>query len=179
VTGNANQSNIEFSSTPSLPKEDIFSLLTFGITTNDSQSMEESDRESMTSIGLGSLLVEQFRLNEGVTSSLGLKMSILPEFSQDVDSNLLQSQVGGSDASSKIKSSTKIKIKKKLTEKLDLSVSSTLGGSMDPTQEMNLDLKIDSNISLEGVYEIKSSTETENESSNSAGADLKFNWSFK
>ena len=106
-------------------------------------------------------------------------MSILPEFSQDVDSNLLQSQVGGSDASSKVKSSTKIKIKKKLTEKLDLSVSSTLGGSMDPTQEMNLDLKIDSNISLEGVYEIKSSTETENESTNSAGADLKFNWSFK
>ena len=50
---------------------------------------------------------------------------------------------------------------------------------MDPTQEMNLDLKIDSNISLEGVYEIKSSTETENESTNSAGADLKFNWSFK
>ncbi len=179
ITGNANQSKIEFSSTPSLPKEDIFSLLTFGITTNDSQSMEESDRESMTSIGLGSLLVEQFRLNEGVTSSLGLKMSILPELSQDVDSNLLQSQVGGSDASSKIKSSTKIKIKKKLTEKLDLSVSSTLGGSMDPTQEMNLDLKIDSNISLEGVYEIKSSTETENESTNSAGADLKFNWSFK
>ena len=179
VTGNANQSKIEFSSTPSLPKEDIFSLLTFGVTTNDTQSMEESDRQSMTSIGLGSLLVEQFRLNEGVTSSLDLKMSILPEFSQDVDSNLLQSQVGGSDSSSKVKSSTKIKIKKKLTEKLNLSVSSTLGGSMDPTQEMNLDLKIDSNISLEGVYEIKSSTETENESSNSAGADLKFNWSFK
>ena len=82
VTGNANQSKIEFSSSPSLSKEDIFSLLTFGITTEDSQSMEESDRQSITSIGLGSLLVEQFRLNEGVTSSLGLKMSILPEFSQ-------------------------------------------------------------------------------------------------
>ena len=70
-------------------------------------------------------------------------------------------------------------LKKKLTDKIDLSISSTLGGSLDPTQEMNLDLKIDSNISLEGVYEIKSSTESDGESSNSAGADLKFQWSFK
>ncbi len=179
IYGDSINNKIEFSSTPSLPKEDIFSLLTFGITTNDSQSLEEGDRQAMTSIGLGSLLVEQFRLNEGVTSSLGLKMSILPEFSQDVDSNLLQSQVGGAEGSSKIRSSTKIKLKKKLTEKIDLSVSSTLGGSLEPTQEMNLDLKIDSNISLEGVYEIKSSTESDGESSNSAGADLKFQWSFK
>ena len=179
IYGNSINNKIEFSSTPSLPKEDIFSLLTFGITTNDSQSLEEGDRQAMTSIGLGSLLVEQFRLNEGVTSSLGLKMSILPEFSQDVDSNLLQSQVGGAEGSSKIRSSTKIKLKKKLTDKIDLSVSSTLGGSLEPTQEMNLDLKIDSNISLEGVYEIKSSTESDGESSNSAGADLKFQWSFK
>ena len=44
---------------------------------------------------------------------------------------------------------------------------------------MNLDLKIDSNISLDGVYEIKSSSESDGESSNSAGADLKFQWSFK
>ena len=179
IYGNSIDNKIEFSSTPSLPKEDIFSLLTFGITTNDSQSLEEGDRQAMTSIGLGSLLVEQFRLNEGVTSSLGLKMSILPEFSQDVDSNLLRSEVGGAEGSSKVRSSTKIKLKKKLTDKIDLSISSTLGGSLEPTQEMNLDLKIDSNISLEGVYEIKSSTESDGESSNSAGADLKFQWSFK
>ena len=128
----------------------------------------------MTSVGLMSLIADQLKLNKGLNSSFGLRLSVLPELSED-ESNKIQ----GKD-STKLKSSTKIKIQKRITEKIDLSVSSTVGGSLEQKQEMNIDFNLDENLSIKGIYKIKSSNEEETtESTNSAGFDFIFKRTYK
>ena len=182
VAGKTENLGITLNSDPSLSQEDILSLLTIGITSDKSRKLQDSDRQSITSIGIGSLLIDQFQLNEGITSSLGLRLSVAPEFSEDGEEDPLAGRTGGvsGGSSSRLKSTTRIKIKKKLTKKIDISVSSTVGGTMEQKQEMNVDLNLSKNVSVEGVYEVKSSTDSESsETPNSVGADLKFQWSFK
>lgn len=182
VSGKTENLGISLNSEPSLSQEDILSLLTIGITSDKSKKLQDSDRQSITSIGIGSLLIDQFQLNEGITSSLGLRLSVAPEFSEDGEEDLLAGRTGESNTSStsRLKSTTRIKLKKKLTKKINISVSSTVGGTMEQKQEMNIDFNLKKNVSLEGVYEVKSSTDAESsETPNSVGADLKFQWSFK
>ena len=50
---------------------------------------------------------------------------------------------------------TNLKINKQINSRVDVSLSSTIGGSLEQKQEMNINLKINKNFSLEGVYEVK------------------------
>ncbi|OFZ27130.1 MAG: hypothetical protein A2381_10770 [Bdellovibrionales bacterium RIFOXYB1_FULL_37_110] len=178
INGNFDDININFSSEPVLSREDIISLLALGFTTETSKNLQQGDRQAMTSVGLGSLLVEQLKINESLNSSLGLKLSIVQEF-QDTESSL----VGGTSSSgdhgtTKIRSATKVKVQKQLGKKVDASVSSVVGGSLGEKQEMNLNYNFNKNWTLQGVYEIKTDPEISSESSTSVGADLKLRLSF-
>ncbi|MCO4793588.1 MAG: translocation/assembly module TamB domain-containing protein, partial [Bacteriovoracaceae bacterium] len=178
VIGPADKIAIGLSSTPPLSQEDIKSLLAIGVTTDVSKGLDDSQRQSMTTIGVGSMIFEQFKINQELNSSLGVRLSVLPEISED-ETSLLQGKSGVSDtASTRVKSATKIKVQKKISEKVDLSVSSTVGGSMEQKQEMNINYKINKKLSLEGIYEVKSNEESEEENPNSIGIDLKWNTSF-
>jgi translocation and assembly module TamB len=178
VAGNVNELVVDFSSNPALGQEDILSLLAIGVTTDVSKGLEEKDRRSITTLGIGSILVDQLKINDGLNSSLGLHFSIQPELEQQ-EGNLLEGRTSNSDSStSRFKTSTKIKVQKSVSSKVNLSVSSTVGGEAAQKQEMNLNYNFDRNWSLEGVYELKSSDIEESESLNSVGADIKYRWSF-
>ncbi|MDH5581655.1 MAG: translocation/assembly module TamB domain-containing protein, partial [Bdellovibrionales bacterium] len=137
--------------------------------------------ESLTSIGIGSLIMDQFQINEGLSSTLGLRLSLTPEFSDETEIDPLSSRTSSTGgATSKVRSATRIKIKKKITDKLDMSLSSTVGGSIEQKQEMNVDYNINKNILLQGIYEVKSTNEQESsEDPTSLGADIRFRWFFK
>jgi len=178
INGSFDDININLSSEPVLSREDIISLLALGFTTETSRNLQQGDRQAMTSVGLGSLLVEQLKINQSLNSSLGLKLSIVQEF-QDTESSL----VGGTSSSgdhgtTKIRSATKVKVQKQLGKKVDASVSSVVGGSLGEKQEMNLNYNFNKNLTLQGVYEIKTDPEVSSESSTSVGADLKLRLSF-
>ena len=177
ISGQGEEANIRLSSEPSLVKEDILSLLTLGYTSDMSKNLGENDRMSVTSVGIGALLVDQLKLNQGLSSSLGLKLSVLPEF-EDNENSLLQGKAGGAESTTgRLKSATKIKLQRTI-KKVDLSVSSTVGGSLGQKQEMKVNYDINKIMSLQGIYEIQSSEHEDVEDSNSFGADLKFKWSF-
>ena len=178
INGSFDNININLSSEPVLSREDIISLLALGFTTETSKNLQQGDRQAMTSVGLGSLLVEQLKINQSLNSSLGLKLSIVQEF-QDTENSL----VGGTSSSgehgtTKIRSATKVKVQKQLGKKVDASVSSVVGGSLGEKQEMNLNYNFNKNWTLQGVYEIKTDPEISSESSTSVGADLKLRLSF-
>ncbi len=178
VTGRSSDPLISLTSTPSLLQEDILSLLTIGVTSEISNQLKDSEKLSLTSLGLGTMLADKIGVNRGLKSALGVSLFISPEFEED-DSSLLQGKSAVSDGVTKLKTSTKIKIIKKVTNDLYFSFSRILGGSMDQRQEMNVDYNLNKNISIQGVYEMKSMDENSAESNNSAGADLRFRWSFK
>lgn len=178
VAGPADKITIVLSSDPPLSQEDIKSLLAIGVTTDVSKGLDESQKTGATIIGVGSMIFEQFKINQELSSSLGLRLSVLPEISED-ETSLLRGKRGVSESgSTRVKSSTKIKVQKNLTDEVDLSVSSTVGGTLEQKQEMKLNYKINKKFSVEGVYEVKSNEENEAESPDSIGADLKWKWSF-
>ena len=63
---------------------------------------------------------------------------------------------------------------------MNMSYSSTLGGTLDQRQEMNLNLKLNKNVLLQGVYQTQSSDTTEStNTSDSLGLDLIWKKTFK
>jgi translocation and assembly module TamB len=178
VRGAADSLNVEMGSNPSLGQEDILSLLTLGVTNDVSKNLGEEERQSVTTLSIGSLLVDQLKINQNLNDSLGVRLSVQPEISED-ETSLLDGRIDeGSSSSSRLRSGTRIKVQKKISSKVNASVSSTVGGTIEQKQEMNVNLNINKNMSLEGVYEIRNSDEVETDSTNSFGADLKFRWSF-
>lgn len=178
VSGRTKNVEVSLSSEPGLSQENLFSLLTLGVTSEVSTELDENERQSVATVGLGALLADQLKLNEGLDSSFGLRLSVLPEYAEESDA-LLQGKSAVSDSgTSRFRSSTKVRVQKKISDKVDLSVSSTVGGSLEQRQEMNVNYKFNNKWSLEGVYELKSTDDEGVESSDSIGADLKYRWSF-
>lgn len=178
ISGSISKPVITLASEPNLAQEDLVSLLTLGVTSDMSKNLESSDRKSVTTVSIGALLVDQLKINEDLNSSLGLKLSVLPEFKEDESSLITGKSAVSDSSSSKLKSATKIKIKKQINKSVDVSVSSTVGGSIEQTQEMNINYNINKKFSIEGVYEVKPSEEENTTTPNSIGADIKYRWSF-
>lgn len=178
VTGRTKTVTVSLSSEPALSQEDIFSLLTLGITSDISQALDESDRQSVATVGIGTLLADQFRLNEGLDSNFGLRLSVLPEFAPE-ETSLLQGKSAVSETgASRFRSATRVRLQKRVTDRVDLSVSSTVGGTLDQKQEMNVNYKFNNRWSLEGVYELRTTDDEGVETTDSLGADLKYRWTF-
>jgi translocation and assembly module TamB len=177
ISGSIPKPVITLTSEPNLAQEDLLSLLTLGVTSDMSKNLGSGERKSVMTVSLGTLLVEQFKINEDLNSTLGVKLSVQPEFKED-ETSLVQGKSATIDnGGSKLKSATKFKINKQINKSVDVSVSSTVGGSIEQTQEMNINYNYNRHFSLEGIYEVKPSEENTN-TPNSLGADLKYKWSF-
>jgi translocation and assembly module TamB len=178
LSGSIANINVDLSSEPALSKEDLLSLLTLGVTSDISKNLEAAERRFVTTVGIGSLLVDQLKINEDLNATLGVKLSVQPEFKED-ETTLVQGKSAVSEGSnSKLKSATKIKINKQISNRVDVSLSSTVGGSLEQKQEMNINLNINKNFSLEGIYEVKPTEDENTNTPNSLGADLKWRKSF-
>lgn len=178
LSGTISNVNVELSSEPALSKEDLLSLLTLGVTSDMSKNLEAGERRFVTTVGIGTLLVDQLKINEDLNSTLGLKLSVQPEFKED-ETTLISGKSAVSDGStSRLKSATKVKINKQINNRVDVSLSSTIGGSLEQKQEMNINFNINKNFSLEGVYEVKPTEDENTNTPNSLGADLKWRKSF-
>lgn len=177
LNGPADNLTVEMSSNPPLVQEDILSLLTLGVTNDVSRNLGDRQRQSVTTLSIGSLIMDQLKINQSLNDSLGLRLSVQPDFVED-ENSLLEGRVEDSGTGNRFRSSTVVKVQKKISKKVNLSVSSTLGGSVDQSQQMNVNYKINKSWSLEGVYEVRSNDELEQELPDSVGADVKFQWSF-
>jgi translocation and assembly module TamB len=181
LSGKIDKLVMNLSSEPALAQEDLLSLLTLGVTSDMSKNLEANERKFVQTVGIGTLLVDQLKINEDLNSSLGLKLSVMPEFKEEVTSLVQGGKSAVSDtSSSKLKSSTKIKINKQITKQVDVSLSSTVGGSLEQKQEVNVNYNFNKSLSLEGVYEVKPAEDSTTGTStpNSIGADIKYRWSF-
>ena len=180
IKGESSNYDIDLSSTPALSREDILSLLTLGFTGEVSKDLEDAQRASLSSVGIGSLIFDKFQINKGLQSSLGLSVSVAPEILDSEESLLRGRSTSEGGGATRVRTASKIQVQKKLNDELDLSVSSTVGGSIQQRQEMNLNYKLNKNFSVQGIYELKSfEDEQEVQDPNSVGLDLKFRMNFK
>ncbi len=169
---------LDLASDPSLVKSDILSLIAFGYTEDLSSNLSESEKESMTQAGVGSILFDRFKINETLKSEFGLEVNLGTEITEEERSYLTYRE--GESSVGRVRSATKLEIKKQINEEVDLSVSSTVGSSSSQKQTMNLNYNIDNGVSLEGVYENRTDSKGDgNIDDTSFGADLKWKWPFK
>ena len=179
IVGDVKNLSVSFRSDPPLPEPDILSLLTLGITMDTSRDLQDSDLESVTSMSLGSLLIDQFGINQGLNDSLGIKVSVNPEFSDD-NINPIAGKINSSTDSARLRSATKLRLSKRISNSINLNYSSTLGGSLDQSQQMNIDFKINKEMSLQGVYRTQTNETSENiDTTESIGFDFIWKKTFK
>ncbi|WP_419168918.1 translocation/assembly module TamB domain-containing protein [Halobacteriovorax sp.] len=173
ITGSVEDISINLESNPYLTRDNIFSLLTLGVTSDFSKNLEDSQRTNLTTIGIGTFLVDQLNINEGLDSALGLKLSVLPEFSESSDSPIEEA----TKSEQSVKTATKLQITKKVNENIDLKFSNTFD-SENTRQSINVDYSISDKLSIEGIFESEDDTNNKERTDGSAGADIKYKWSF-
>ncbi|MFW5872293.1 MAG: translocation/assembly module TamB domain-containing protein, partial [bacterium] len=175
--GALNDFKMELYSEPALSQNDILSLLTLGFTSEVSQGLGDSDRQALTSAGIGSLLLEQFKIGKALKNTLGVKLNVSSEIERSDQNVLEHRRTGDSGDAVSLRSATKIELSKQISKKVNMSVSGTVGGSIGQKQQMNLDYQLDDNIIASGLYESRSNTDSEEETSDTAlGVELRFKW---
>ncbi len=181
ITGNAKNFQIGLTSDPPLSRKDILSLIAFGYTDEQAKDLSGGARSELSSVGVGVLLFESFKVNQALKNEFGLKLNVGTAIEESSDSFLGGTSSGdGSSSVGRVRSATKIEVQKRLNDAMNLSVSSTVGGTIGQRQSMNLNYKINDTVSVEGVYETRSNEEAEEDIvNNSVGVDLKFRWSKK
>ncbi len=173
-----NNFKLDMTSDPSLVKSDILSLIAFGYTEDISSNLSDEERESMTRAGVGSIIFDRFKINETLKNEFGLEVNLGTEITEAEQSYLTFRE--GRNSVGRVRSATKLEIKKQMTDQVDLSVSSTVGNSTGQKQTMNLNYNINKGVSLEGVYENRTDPEVDgNIDDTSIGADVRLKWSFK
>ena len=178
VYGPVDKFQMELSSEPALSQEDVLSLIAFGYTEDLSANLSEREKESMTRAGVGSIIFDSFKINETLKNEFGLQVNLGTEIQEESRSYL--SRVNNDSSVGKVSSATTIEVKKKLNEAMNLSVTSTVGGSIGQRQSMNLNYNLSDKLSVEGVYETRTSDEGEETiNDTSLGADVKIRWSFR
>lgn len=183
IFGKAKNVNVELSSEPALSQVDILSLITLGYTNDLSQNLGSGEKNAAMSAGLGGLLFDRFKINEGLKNSLGVKLSLSSEFREgSAGGSMLKGRGSSSTGTSgnNVRSGTKVELRKKVSEAVDLSVSSTVGSSIGQKQSMNVNYNFNKNVAAEGVYEVRTNDEgVEDVVATSLGGDIKFKWTFK
>ena len=179
LNGDLKNLSVDFRSDPPLAEPDILSLLTLGITLDTSRELQDSELESVTSMSIGSLLIDQFGINQGLNESLGIKLSVGPEFS-DENINPIAGKISSSNDTARLRSATKIRLTKRISNSINLNYSSTLGGSLDQSQQMNINLKLNKDMSLQGVYRTQTNESSESiDNTESMGFDFIWKKTFK
>lgn len=184
--GDLERFNFDLTSDPPLPRNSILSLIAFGYTEESQSNLQQKDQQNLTQVGVGSFVFDRFKISDILNKQFGLQVNLGTVIEQSGTDSLLtgRSQEGqfgqGGGALGRTRSATKIELKKRLDEALTLSVSSTMGGSIGQRQSMNLNYGLTKKVQLEGVYELRTNAEGEEDIiDNSIGADVKFRWTFK
>jgi translocation and assembly module TamB len=184
VYGTLKDYKLDLRSEPNLPEQSILSLIAFGYAEDITQNLSESERSALSGVGIGSFLFDRLKLNQSLNSTLGIQLNVGTQYVQDsasvLDGRNTANSSGSSSNVGRVRTATKLELKKKFSEKMNMSVSSTVGGAVGQRQSMNFNYSINKNVYLDGVYDINTDQSgTVDRVGTSAGGDVKFKWTFK
>lgn len=173
ASGKMSKWNIELSSNPNLPREEIISLLTLGFTSSDFQKLSSTDQTAIQQGGAASLLLHSFDFNRDVREKTGFEIQLEEAVDTQVGTSLFRPQ-SDSDTSA----APKIVIKRKITKNVDVSVGSTVGVGTNSQREVNAEVRMTPGMSVIGVWNNFEDVNAK-DTQTSYGVDLKFQKRFK
>jgi|GEM_PF-4736560 len=176
--GPSDKMEIRLTSLPALSQEDILSLMAFGMTIEQTKKISSAEAANVSTVGLGSVLVDQLKLTDTLNKSLGLKFSIESEII-DKKNNLdsfKETKV------SQERTSTKLILEKQVSKKIFLTFTAPLTSSTENINEFQVRYKLNNKFSLKGLLEAKENktgASQEKASNYSLGFDFLYNHTFK
>lgn len=165
VQGNAKNPEISLISNPPLTENDIVSLLAFGITSSNYQSVDSDQQALQSGVEVGAQFVkQQLGITKAVESTIGLNLDI----SSVIDDENT--------------AAPKFSVSRQFTPKFGMSLSRTQGKS--PSNEMKFEYKFNEKFSVVGqVQKQEAGTTTDGDSSietqEKVGLDLEYKFQFK
>ncbi len=171
---------LDLSSDPFLNTPDILSLIALGYTDKVSQQLNDGQQQSLSSIGIGAILFDQLKFNDSLKKNFGLQVNLGTAIQENTNSSLIDGRGGGAGDNGRFRSATKIEVKKKLNDIMDIAISSTVGGDIGQQQKMNLNLNLKKDLTLEMIYENRTNLEDDRATdADSFGLDVRYKQDFK
>jgi len=173
ASGRASQWKLDFSSTPYLPENEIFSVLSSGTSSSDTSRFKSRDRSLVSQGEAASLILNTMDFSKDVQQKTGFQFDV----QEAVDSQTANSIFRPQNLSDNI-ASPKLVLKRKVGRNVMLSFGSTVGLGTENQKEVNAEYKVTNGVSMLGVWNNIEEVNTR-ETRTSFGLDLKFNRRFK
>lgn len=170
VTGTAEKPKITLSSYPSIPQEDIVSLLAFGYRGEEAKKFSANDSNNIAYSEVGSILLEQLQLNQNLQDK-GFRFIVAPAVTNTEESILHPHTATGQAA-------PKVYVQTQIIKNLEASFGGTVGATQGQAVDGKLEYRLGRKASVSAVYEQTPGLDV-TERRNSYGGDLKFRWGFR
>jgi hypothetical protein len=170
ANGYSDDPKISLGSSPPLPQEDVLSLLAFGYIERKDASIRSDDTNAVTYTEVGSILLDQLRLNKDLKSR-GLNVRVTP-LVVEREANIIRPRTVPESALPKIQVQTQV------IKNVDASLGTSVGSAQSQFFDMNVEYHLSDKISVQSVYEQEPGADA-GETRTSVGGDLKFRWGFK
>lgn len=170
ASGTIEKPKITLSSYPSIPQEDIVSLLAFGYRGEDARKVNPNDTSAITYSEVGTILLEQLQLNQNLQSK-GLRVSVTPSLTEN-EANVIR-------PNSTQTASPKVYLQTQIMKNMDAAFGGTVGATQGQSLDAKLEYRLGRKASVSAVYEQTPAGLDATETKESYGADLKFRWGFK
>ncbi len=170
ASGTMDKPKISLSSYPSIPQEDIVSLLAFGYRGEDARKIDPNNTSAVTYSEVGSILLEQMQLNQNLQSK-GLRVGIVPALNE-TEASIIRPDSTQTAA-------PKVYLQTQIMKNLEAAFGGTVGSAQGQSLDGKLEYKVGRKASVSAVYEQAPAGLDATEINSSYGADLKFRWGFK
>lgn len=174
ANGRLDNYKIELSSNPALPEQEILSLLALGMSSDDIKRLRSGDRAVLEQGQAASLLLHSTDFNRDVEDKTGLRIEL-----DEASNSQLGTSIFTKRKDIETNSAPKIVIRRQITNKVDLSVGSTVGVGTSTQREVNAEWKVAPGFSVIGVWDSLESGESAGNKRDSYGVDLKVQKRFK
>jgi hypothetical protein len=171
--GKSDSWKAEFTSTPYLSQNDIFSLLASGSTSSDGSRFRSMDRSYVNQGEAASLVLHSLEFGKDVQSKTGFQFDV----EEAVDSQSASSIFSPQNRSSNV-AAPKLVLKRQVGRKIGISIGSTVGVGNQVQREVNAEYLLGNSVSVMGVWNNFEEVNTR-ETRTSFGLDLKLNKRFK
>jgi translocation and assembly module TamB len=173
ASGRSDRWRAEFSSTPYLPENEIYSLLTSGVTTSDVGRFRVRDRSYVNQGEAASLILHSMDFSQDVQRKTGLQFDVEEGYDRQSVSSIFRPQTLQDNVAS-----PKLVVKRSLGRRINLSLGSTVGVGTEIVREANAEYKVTPAFSLLGVWNAFEGVNTQ-QTRTSYGLDFRINSKFK
>jgi hypothetical protein len=173
VSGRSSQWKAEFSSTPFLSENEIFTVLSSGAVAAGGSRFVNRDRSLVNQGEAASLILHSMDFSKDVQSKTGFQFDV----EEAVDTQAATSIFRPQNLSENI-AAPKVVLKRKVGRNMSFSFGSTVGVGSRNLREVNAEYKLSPGMSALGVWNNIEGVNTR-ESRTSFGLDLKLDQKFK